>query len=92
VTQLEDLRLAVYRGLADRGASPAPAELAVSLGRSEAEAEARADLHVLHDQRHLVLDAGGELVMAHPFGAVAHSSPSVSRSSTAATAGVSQEA
>jgi hypothetical protein len=55
---LEDTRLAVYRSFAETG-SPPPA------GTLDAEA-----LGELHEQRHVVLGADGEVVMAHPFATV----------------------
>lgn len=54
----EDVRLAVYRSFADTGRPPAP-------GLLDEQA-----LRELHEQRHLVLSADGEVVMAHPFAAV----------------------
>jgi hypothetical protein len=54
----EDVRLAVYRSFAQTGRAP-------DLG-----APFEAALHELHEQRHVVLDRGGRIVMAHPFAAV----------------------
>jgi hypothetical protein len=54
----EDVRLAVYRSFADTGCPPARGSLD-ELGLRE-----------LHEQRHVVLDADGEIAMAHPFAAV----------------------
>lgn len=64
----EDVRLAVYRAFATRGAPPDAAGLAAELGRSRAAVVAA--LRRLHADRHLVLDAQDQLVMAHPFSAV----------------------
>jgi hypothetical protein len=65
---IEDLRLAVYRGLAATGRAPDPAELAAGL--AAAPAEIADGLRELADQRHVVLDGDGRVVMAHPFSAV----------------------
>lgn len=54
----EDVRLAVYRSFAETGRAPEP-------GALDAEA-----LRALHEQRHVVLGADGEIVMAHPFSSV----------------------
>jgi hypothetical protein len=64
---LEDLRLAVYTSFAE-AATPTVALLTASTGRSEAEV--RQGLAALAEQRHLALDAEGEIAMAHPFTAV----------------------
>ena len=54
----EEVRLAVYRSFAVTGRAPSKDSL---------DWQALRDLH---DQRHLVLGADGEIVMAHPFSAV----------------------
>jgi hypothetical protein len=54
----EDVRLAVYRAFAQTGRAPDPGSL---------DPEA---LRELHEQRHVVLDCEGRIVMAHPFTAV----------------------
>lgn len=54
----EDARLAVYRSFAETGRPPEPGTLDPAL------------LRALHEQRHVVLGADGEIVMAHPFSAV----------------------
>lgn len=54
----EDVRLAIYRSFADTGRPPEP-------GALDEQA-----LRELHEQRHVVLGADGEIVMAHPFAAV----------------------
>ena len=64
----EDLRLAVYRGFAATGSVPANAALAAQL--STGLSQVADGLQQLAGQRHLVLDAGGTVVMAHPFSAV----------------------
>jgi hypothetical protein len=65
---LEDLRLAIYRQFQTTGRAPEPAALAHLLCTTEPDI--RAGMVELASQRHLVLDAGGEIVMAHPFSAV----------------------
>jgi len=64
----EDLRLAVYRAFAASGRAPSAADLAIELSATPAEIER--GLRELHADRHLVLDADGEIVMAHPFSAI----------------------
>lgn len=64
----EDLRLAVYRGFATSGRAPGTDRLAGELG-VPAE-EVRAGLRRLAAARHLALDGGDRVVMAHPFAAV----------------------
>jgi Alkylmercury lyase len=54
----EEVRVAVYRSFAETGRAPAGGSL---------DQQA---LRELHEQRHLVLGADGEIVMAHPFSAV----------------------
>jgi hypothetical protein len=54
----EDVRLAVYRSCAETGRPPEPGALA------------DAALRELHQQRHVVLDRDGRIVMAHPFASV----------------------
>jgi len=54
----EDVRLAVYRSFAETGRAPARGSL-----------DERA-LRELHEQRHVALGTGGEIVMAHPFAAI----------------------
>ncbi|HEX5043632.1 MAG TPA: organomercurial lyase [Candidatus Polarisedimenticolaceae bacterium] len=65
---LEDLRLRVYREFVERGAPPSTDALATSLDLTPGEVEA--GLRELARARHLVLDAAGHIVMAHPFAAV----------------------
>jgi hypothetical protein len=64
----EDLRLAVYLELARTGRVPEPAELADRLG--VAGSEIRDGLHALATARHVVLDAGDRVLMAHPFATI----------------------
>jgi hypothetical protein len=67
---LEDLRLAVYRGFARDGRAPDAHRLAAALGAGTAGGSVVDGLRALHEQRHVVLDADGDIVMAHPFSAV----------------------
>ena len=64
----EDLRLAVYHHFAATGRAPDTAGLASQFGISAAEMAG--GLRQLAAARHLVLDPGGAIVMAHPFSAV----------------------
>jgi Alkylmercury lyase len=64
----EDVRLAVYRSFATTGAVPSYAGLAAHLTSTASDVQAA--LHRLHGQRHVVLDAEGTIVMAHPFAAI----------------------
>ena len=64
----EDLRLAVYQEFAATGHAPDTSSLAARFGTGVSEvADGLADLA---RARHLVLDGGGRIVMAHPFSAV----------------------
>ena len=63
----EDLRLAVYHRFAE-GVVPRIDDLAVELSASAAEVAS--GLATLAAERHVALDADGEVVMAHPFTAV----------------------
>ena len=63
---LESLRLAVYRSLAETGRVPDNGSLAALSGVPEGDVPA--GLRALHDQRHLVLGRGGSIELAHPFG------------------------
>lgn len=65
---LEDLRLAVYRTFAHEGHAPSTTELCAELGASTEQVDH--GLRELAAARHLVLDADGRIVMAHPFSAV----------------------
>jgi hypothetical protein len=64
----EDVRLAVYRGFAGTGRAPSVAELAAAAGLTADDVHA--SLRRLADARHVVLDADGAIVMAHPFASV----------------------
>lgn len=65
---MEDLRLAVYRELAEAGRAPEAGELAERL---ETDRGTVVDgLRALAGARHLVLDEADRIVMAHPFAAV----------------------
>ena len=66
--QLENVRLHVYRTFAGTGRAPARDELA-SVSALPAEGVTAA-LARLAQQRHLVLDAAGAIVMAHPFSSI----------------------
>lgn len=71
---IEDLRLTVYRQLAESGAVEDTARLAKLLGVSAAEINA--GLAVLHASRELVCDDAGAVVLAHPLRPVTSASPS----------------
>jgi hypothetical protein len=64
----DDVRLAVYDGFATTGLAPSPSHLAEQF-RTGVE-DVTAALRRLHEARHVVLDADGRIVMAHPFSAV----------------------
>jgi hypothetical protein len=66
--ELEELRLAVYRGFAETGRAPSASELATRLGLAPAQVED--GLQALATLRHVVLDGEGRIAMAHPFSAV----------------------
>jgi hypothetical protein len=68
VSTWDELRLAVYLGFARDGRAPTLPTLAEDLGL--AESEVREGLAQLATERHVVLDADGSIVMAHPFSAV----------------------
>jgi hypothetical protein len=63
----EDVRPAVYGSFARTGRAPTVADLAEMLG--SATRSVRAALRRLATARHLVLDRGDNVVMAHPFSA-----------------------
>ena len=65
---LEDLRLAVYETFARTGLAPTPTELAQAVGASETDVAH--GLSELHEAHHIVLDADGRIVMAHPFASI----------------------
>jgi hypothetical protein len=64
----EDLRLAVYRTFADEGRAPTSDELAAEFDCSPEQVDD--GLRRLASAKHLVLDADGGIVMAHPFSAI----------------------
>jgi Alkylmercury lyase len=66
--QIEDVRLAVYDAFSTTGRAPDRSQLAAITGLSAAEIEAA--LQALHGHRDVVLDADGQIVMAHPFASV----------------------
>ena len=61
----ELLRVEVYRAFASTGRTPVPGELAASLGLTAEDVAS--GLLRLAQQRHVVLDVAGRIVMAHPF-------------------------
>lgn len=65
---VEDVRLMVYRRLADTGQAPDVEQVAAAV--DVAPDAARAALRALHEQRHVVLDADDRIVMAHPFATI----------------------
>ena len=65
---LEDLRLAVYDSFASDGRPPALADLTAQF--DVAAGDIQTALRELAAARHLVLDAEGDIVMAHPFSSV----------------------
>jgi hypothetical protein len=62
------IRLQVYAALVATGAAPTPAELAAEGGWDSDDVRAAYDR--LARARHLVLDPGGSVVMAHPFATI----------------------
>lgn len=64
----EDVRLSVYQRLAATGQAPDVDQLAAEVGIGPDEA--RTALRALHDRRDLVLGAGGQVVLAHPFATI----------------------
>jgi hypothetical protein len=65
VVDAETLRLRIYRQLADEGRVYSIALLAADLGEDQAATTAALD--DLARRRHVVLDAEGAIVLAHPF-------------------------
>lgn len=61
----EELRLRLYRQLAEQGRVASSDDIADELGISRAAAAD--DFRALAAQRHIVLDAAGRIVLAHPF-------------------------
>ena len=64
----EAVRVAIYRSLAGTGTVPSSEALAAASGAEPVEVEAA--VRRLAEARHVVLDATGALVMAHPFATV----------------------
>jgi Alkylmercury lyase len=65
---VEDLRLLIYGELVRTGRAPTVAELASSIGWTEAQV--RRGLDALHGHRDVVLGPRHDIVMAHPFSTV----------------------
>ena len=65
---LEDLRLAIYGDLARTGVAPTIPALATRL--HAAASEIHDGMRELATARHLVLDAGDRVLMAHPFATI----------------------
>ena len=65
---LEDLRLAVYRSFATTGAPPSYDELAPRLGGTHDDLTR--GIRRLAEERHVVVDEAGSIVMAHPFASI----------------------
>ncbi|MGL4257101.1 MAG: organomercurial lyase [Microbacterium sp.] len=65
---VERVRLAIYRGFAEDGRPPSREAVVATTGISVAEVE-RA-VRILAETRHLVLDARGDIVLAHPFASI----------------------
>jgi hypothetical protein len=66
--QIEDVRLAVYREFCGTGRAPERGAISSATGLPAEDVEAA--LRALHEHRDVVLDAAGDIVMAHPFAAV----------------------
>ena len=66
--RLEGVRLLVYRSFATHGRPPEREALAIRTGLEPEEVDET--LEALAHQRHLVLDAEGEILMAHPFASI----------------------
>ncbi len=65
---LEDLRLLVYDNFRRIGRVPPTDDMATTLHSTNAEVAN--GLQELAKQRHVALDAAGEIVMAHPFASI----------------------
>lgn len=65
---LEMLRLSIYQGFASDGRVPTTSQLATACGADPREVDTA--LHLLAEQRHVVLDEAGNVVMAHPFSSI----------------------
>jgi len=64
----ERIRLKIYRQFAATGHAPSRGEVATATGLGEAEVSST--FEQLSTQRHIVLGADGEIVMAHPFSSI----------------------
>ena len=64
----EDVRVTIYRSLSRYGAVPTTDQLATAHGVDPADVEA--SFRRLADDRHVVLDDTGSIVMAHPFATI----------------------
>lgn len=65
---LEDLRLAVYHSFATTGALPSYDELVTRLGGTHDDVVR--GIRRLAEERHVVVDEAGSIVMAHPFASI----------------------
>jgi alkylmercury lyase-like protein len=65
---LEDLRLAVYEGLARTGQAPSIEDLRARFATTESDV--RAGFQSLAAARHVVLDGEDRILMAHPFATI----------------------
>jgi hypothetical protein len=66
--ETEKIRVHVYRTFARSGRAPRREDLAASLGLTIEQVDAA--FRRLAEQRHLVLDTDGTIVMAHPFSSI----------------------
>ncbi len=66
--ELEQLRLAVFRGFASTGKCPTQSELASNFGVTEGHVVE--GIHQLATQRYIVIDAESNVLMAHPFSSI----------------------
>ena len=65
---IEALRVAIYRNFANRGESGRSVELADELGTNVETIQI--SLRQLANERHIVLDEAGRIIMAHPFSSI----------------------
>jgi Alkylmercury lyase len=65
---VEDLRLLIYDSFRRTGRVPSVDQMAASLG--ESSDEVHDGIQELATARHVALDTGGEIVMAHPFASI----------------------
>ena len=64
----EAIRLAIFEGYAETGKPPTRVAIGTALGLDSRQVEA--SMARLHDARHIVIGADGEIMMAHPFSSV----------------------